>query len=180
MNPKTLFTKFVNRPTIYSLSTINTYHFFNSAELTLDIVEKHLKNDVSLHIHCLSDTSLCKWGCVDIDIDNFKNLTLPLQNKIKSLYKSKALFIAKLFPEYETIVEDTGNRGYHVWVFFTEPKHAGLVRLIIGARLRKKKIYDVEIFPKQDGLSKSAPYGSSVRMPLGIHPKSNKRSVFIK
>jgi hypothetical protein len=178
MTPLKILQTFVNRSDIYMIETPD-YHGFKRNQLTLNCITNHLKGVYSLHIHALNKQSLCKWGCLDLDIHNFNNLPTDLRQMALKVFKFKAIYLSRLFPEFKTYIEFTGNRGYHIWVFFKEPKYAGLVRMLLGARLRKKKIYDVEIFPKQDCLSQSAPNGSTVRLPLGIHPKSNKRSEFI-
>ena len=77
------------------------------------------------------------------------------------------------------ILEFSGRRGYHVWLFFEKKQYAKFVKTLIETRLHLNKIYGIEVFPKQTELTPSRKYGNLIKIPFGIHKKSGKRSVII-
>jgi len=101
-----------------------------------------------------------------------------------TLAKDLALKLTTLLKGIPHAVEFSGNKGYHIWVFFAKPVPAENVRTI-AAEMREfvggKVGGDphIEIFPKQDKLTKSNPLGNLVKLPLGLHPVSKNRSMFI-
>ncbi len=83
----------------------------------------------------------------------------------------------------EPLVEFSGSKGYHFWFFFSGPISARQARSFIQAIINPIKpdlqFFRLEGFPKQDQLTKKG-FGNLVKLPLGIHRKTGKRSRFIK
>jgi len=135
-------------------------------------VEKHLIGDAVMGAYTLRQDNTVMWMCFDVDSSDLqaaKDLTLKLSNFLQTVPHA---------------IEFSGNKGYHVWLFFSKPVPAENVRAI-GAEIREQiggKIAGdphVEIFPKQDKLTESNPLGNLVKLPLGLHPVSKNRSCFI-
>lgn len=78
------------------------------------------------------------------------------------------------------LIEDSGGKGYHLWVILSEPVEAWHVRAWLDAEFwpkwRKHSGNAVlEVFPKQDAISEGG-YGNLVKLPFGIHAKTGNKS----
>jgi hypothetical protein len=76
------------------------------------------------------------------------------------------------FPEKAVLVEFSGSRGYHVWLFL-KPSIPAVAGYFIGRKIAEEAGLDCEVFPKQGELL--SPYGSLVKAPLGLHRRTNNR-----
>lgn len=118
------------------------------------------------------------WLCLDFDIED-------------EAARRNALEFARLVwaeldhlnvPAY---LEDSGNKGYHLWVFFSERVMATLAQEL-GVRLVHKLsteqhfagVNPVEVFPKQTKVTETD-FGNLVKVPFGLHPKTGRRCVFL-
>jgi P4 family phage/plasmid primase-like protien len=110
---------------------------------------------------------------LDIDFENFASIDKQVMKQVTTTFKSLGI------NENQTRIEFSGRRGFHIWIFFAEPIPAALaLRLgkLIVVRSHVKK--EFEIFPKQPELDEKG-YGSGIKLPLGIHKESGKRSHFV-
>ena len=135
-------------------------------------IENHLMGDTVIGAYTLRQDNTVMWMCFDVDssdLSKARDLALKLSNMLRDIHHA---------------VEFSGNKGYHVWVFFSKPAPAENVRAL-AAELREavggtiSGDPHVEIFPKQDRLTTSNPLGNLVKIPLGVHPVSGKRSIFV-
>lgn len=133
------------------------------SSLTPELFERHLNGLVTLGMYQLNDKGEVKWGCFDFDgVDAEKDATTVYN------YLQKTEFAGG------TLLEFTGGRGYHVWIFFDNMPQAWHVKEIM-VDISKKTGTRCEIFPKQDKVDAGS-YGSLVRMPLGKHKKTGNFS----
>jgi group II intron reverse transcriptase/maturase len=74
---------------------------------------------------------------------------------------------------------DSGGKGFHLWLCFTERVPAKAVRQWIGMWLDSFRPFPegvlVEVFPKQDALAPNG-LGSLIRLPFGRHPETGRPS----
>jgi hypothetical protein len=120
--------------------------------VTLMTYANHLSGVVPMGIYPLLDDATSWWGCTDID-QGYDQIALAA-NIWRVL---KALGIA-------SYVEKSRSKGYHVWVFFTEPVPALTIR---NAFLFVHQVADVaakEINPKASSLD-GLTFGNYVRLP---------------
>ena len=83
-------------------------------------------------------------------------------------------------------IEFSGRRGYHVWIFFNRPLPASFVMKLMplitikqNPKLSATGESDFyEFFPKQATTSNKG-LGNLIKLPLGLHRVSEKRSYFI-
>ena len=79
------------------------------------------------------------------------------------------------------ILEDSGYKGAHIWVIFDKWSKCGTLRRLGEALLVNNgnvpQELAVEIFPKQKHKPKKL--GNLIKLPLGIHLKTGRRSVFL-
>lgn len=80
------------------------------------------------------------------------------------------------------LIEFSGGKGYHFWYFFQEPVEASTIREVLNRLIRNLapdlSTLNLEVFPKQDRLGGKG-FGNLVKLPLGVHRLTGKRSVFI-
>jgi hypothetical protein len=127
-------------------------------KLTDDDIRRHLRGGITVATYPRKDSKTA-WLCVDID-------TREKGEVMKVLAEMKKLGITP-------ILEDSGNKGNHVWVFFEKPIPNSKARAIgraVGC--------GNEIFPKQNTLEDGS-YGSLVKLPLGIHKVRGRFCGFI-
>jgi len=153
--------------------------------LSEQYLEKHFKGFVTFGIYVLTKSSKCNFICLDIDIPKSKldDIEFKDQNKKYTHLKNKLntllnIIIEKLNIEKDSILlEDTGGRGYHIWIFF-EDAIAGKDALKLYYIIKNYAELDFEFFPKQSNLTEERHYGNLIKLPLGIHQKYNRRSTF--
>lgn len=88
---------------------------------------------------------------------------------------------------HSLILENSGGKGYHVWLCLSEPVEARRVRQWVARDFMpswREKADEfpgspLEIFPKQDAPPVLGGFGNLVKLPLGVHAVSGKRSEFI-
>ena len=92
---------------------------------------------------------------------------------------------ARAAKEAETLglaayVERSKSKGYHVWVFFAVGGVPGAKARVLGSGLTKLiGEPDTEVFPKQDALSESNPFGNFINAPLFGQLVPQRRTVFV-
>lgn len=75
------------------------------------------------------------------------------------------------------LLERSGNKGWHVWLFLDSPLPARQVRA--WAKVEKwNHLWPLEIFPKQDTVDAGG-FGNLVKLPLGKHTVSGNWSEFV-
>lgn len=133
---------------------------------------EHLAGDLVLGSYTLLADSTVRWICLDVDSTDLQ--------KAKNITEE----ISDLLGNTPHAIEFSGNKGYHVWIFLQEPVEASRAKAW-GLRLREavgapaSGDPHVEVFPKQDLLTPSSPMGNLVKVPLGVHPKTRKQSMFV-
>lgn len=86
------------------------------------------------------------------------------------------------------LLEDSGGKGYHIWLLLSEPVPAALARswaeVIRPQYMRMARVVPegnepwpvLEIFPKQDTVAEGG-FGNLVKLPFGVHGKTHTQSV---
>lgn len=77
------------------------------------------------------------------------------------------------------LLERSGGKGYHIWLFLDEPIEAYRARAWVEENFTQRwldaKGYPIEVFPKQDRLAVGG-LGNLVKLPLGVHARTGNRS----
>jgi len=127
----------------------------------------------------LDENGLCATLCFDIDIPK---IDIP-ESSIEREQKKRSDFLPMVkqivshiqstygIPDEAFLLEDTGGRGYHVWLFFKEPQPADSVIMFAHEVKRSVTAESIEIFPPNPKHGPSGFSKSNVRLPLGIHRK---------
>ncbi len=149
------------------------------APLTSSDMMAHLKGEVSIGVYQLDPrNSHVKWLCFDLDT-----------NDPAALEHLCSLVETALVPsEHRTslILEQSGRKGYHVWLFFATPQPAASVRYWVAQSglpghwkdVSRDQQWPLEFFPKQDFIDAGG-FGNLVKLPLGVHAVSGVKSVIL-
>lgn len=148
--------------------------------LTDELLEKHLQGTVTLGAYQLREDGTVGWGCMDVDMDEDTEQAREHVRIMTGLLTRRVTGMG-----LPVVVEDTGNRGYHIWLFTPEGAPADLVRDVLEWALNsvqedQGEFYGihVEVFPKQTQL-KAGEFGNLVKVPLGLHKKTGRRCLLV-
>jgi len=180
---------FSGREGIYAKQWLNDYgkigYYPVQKNLEIDDVKQHIEGKVTLGIYLMRMDNTVKFAVIDIDIS--KKLILDEQTKMFDMWQlllMDAVKIVKFLKNFEisAYLESSGWKGIHVWLFFETPIKAKDARLFVKRILRKvgppPEGINREIFPVQEKIDKNA-LGSLIKLPLGKHQLTGKRSLFI-
>jgi hypothetical protein len=141
--------------------------------LSLNDIHNHLEGNIILGSYqLLMGSDAVKWIGWDVDSTDI------------TVARAIVLSIIKHLDRVPYSVEFSGGKGYHVLVFLDIPVPAFKAKKIVDA-IREREGHSsigdshVECFPKQDKLSKARPKGSLLKIPLGIHARTERRSKFV-
>jgi len=145
--------------------------------LTMDDVQAHLDGVSTYGLYAIdpADQSV-NWIVWDIDCKDECPAVGGRSVALESLKPQVTRIIDAIkrhaFPEKAVLVEFSGSRGYHVWLFLNPPIPA-VVGYFIGRKIAEEAGLDCEVFPKQRELL--SPFGGLVKAPLGLHRRTNNR-----
>lgn len=184
---------FVGREDLYTSDTLSREGKRKAEEvlepLTPDVVKKHLSGTETIGTFLQRSNATVKFLVVDIDISR-KILLSQSDEEMKKRYLEKAFHMAEeLVKQLQHMglqghIELSGYRGYHVWIFFEEwipVRYANLLSDVIAERLNGKEADEdiqIEYFPNKTKVNKGR-RGQCIKLPLGIHPVSGRRSLFL-
>lgn len=158
-------------------------------DLSLDDIRTHLKGEKTLGIYVTDVNNTTTQMVMDLDIkkpyvaaynnssDERRRLSGLLKESVRQLVE--ICHNAGILP----LVEVSGNKGYHIWFFASEPIACKHWRTLAGWLLKQQHIMPEElsweVFPKQDTVAADG-IGNLVKLPLGIHQKTGKHSWFVE
>ena len=151
-------------------------------------LEDHFKGFKTYGMYLLKADGNVKSAVIDVDLcKEYRREKLKADER--GLVKRELNYFIKRITELseqaglQPLVEFSGGKGYHFWYFFETPLMPKKAR----AALEKIKqsiagdltAFSIEVFPKQDHL-KGKGFGNLVKLPLGVHRLTGKRSYFTK
>ncbi|MBU2054062.1 MAG: hypothetical protein KKC25_03670 [Proteobacteria bacterium] len=148
-------------------------------------LRRHLEGDATFGLYLLNRESCCHLVCIDIDIPKSDLGEIDFSNpgekygylKHKLNVVLGALSGQLALPPESILLEETGGRGYHIWVFFSRPV-LGQTAVTLGEVLKTHLDFEIEFFPKQGRLTPTRKYGNLIKLPLGVHQKYGAKSSF--
>lgn len=157
------FSLFVERPDTYCIQKDSGAYERITTPVTDQDLQDHLVGKKTLGIYQLSKTNSVKWICFDFDGANIPeqfDLAKRLYSKLKNEDKIQT-----------TLLEFSGKKGFHVWVFCQEIDAQ-------SAQYWAKEVSDGfgvhEVFPKQTKIGEG--YGNCVKLPLAFHRVAKRES----
>lgn len=123
-----------------------------------EVIKRHFMGEITAATYVQRSNSTSKYMVMDIDISKKVLILHPYGSEEFKSYKEKALDIVKnMESEIEKLglkcyIEDTGHRGYHMWLFFGEWIPVRYIHML--ADYIQKNIFpdeeDISIFGKTD------------------------------
>ncbi|HEY8542089.1 MAG TPA: CRISPR-associated primase-polymerase type A1 [Pseudothermotoga sp.] len=169
---------FSGREDVFAIQMDEGYYPVRLPMKEKDVLE-HLNGEKTLGLYVLRSDNNIKFAAFDIDFK--KGFENNYQSALRLCRQSVMNICEKL--KIENIkyhVEFSGNRGYHIWIFFDRWLQAYKVRFILRKIVESISIDDqisVEIFPKQSDTGGGL--GNLIKLPLGIHRKTKNRCPFV-
>jgi hypothetical protein len=160
------FKVFINRPEFAVQNKDGSYKRVEDQIICGSVIKKHIEGEITVGCYQLNKENKVKWVCFDFDEntpENFENAK-KLCDKIKK---------EGYYPQLE--LSGGGEYKAHVWVFFN---NVDAKQARYWAEEMAKGFNVHEIFPKQTEISTEKPFGNLVKLPLGMHQKTGKRSLF--
>jgi len=163
------------------------YYYPVKGSLNEDYLEKHLNHLTTFGVYVLTSDSKCNFICIDIDIPKNELENIDFKNSTKKFryLKNKLLHILEVFkkefhiPDNSILLEDTGGRGYHIWLFFSGPLQGD--KAVKFYQICKSFMdFDFEFFPKQPNINEKRRFGNLIKLPLGAHQKYDSKSLFFQ
>jgi hypothetical protein len=122
--------------------------------LTRAVFKEHLEGVQPIGVYPmvpLKDSWYTVWGCSDIDIEDMAG-AFNLADALEA-------------GGVHACVEKSRSKGYHVWVFASEPVLASDMRRMMLAAHQVADYPAREVNPKQETLTSTMQYGNYVRLP---------------
>jgi hypothetical protein len=156
---------FVNRDDTYAIQNPDGSYYRVEMPLTDEVLLSHLQGNTTVGVYQIEpEKNIVKWLCFDVDSKEMAEVEKLRDSIVKSNFCA----------EDNILVEDTGGRGYHLWIFFDPPIPA-LVAYYVGRKFEQVSKVNCEVFPKQKVVEA---FGNLVKLPLGVHRKTGQRSTF--
>jgi len=159
-----------------------------SRPMRTEDVRKHIAGEETLGIYLINEDGFVNLGVIDIDIDNKALLEYAKQrDKMAELHRSvqsdaERIFFVCQSLGVHTVIEDSGYKGRHLWFFFSTPIQPKLARMFLKLICQRagqpSPAIHWEIFPNCDKLRERA-FGPLIKLPLGVHKRSNRRCFFL-
>lgn len=157
-------------------------------DLTPRVIAAHLEGRETVGVYPIrKDNTVC---FLAFDIDVKKKILLEAARdrerlaRLALLTQEHAMEIVSVAEKLglAAVVEDSGYKGRHCWIFFQEPVPAAgvrrLAKLVLAQAGPPPGGVHREIFPAQDRL-RMGRLGSLIKLPLGIHRKTGRRCLFL-
>ena len=151
-------------------------------------VEDHLSGNKTYGIYLMRSDSTVRTAVLDADLEIELRKGKVTRQELGIIRKEKIYMLGRVEElageaGLTPLVEFSGGKGYHFWFFFHAPIPAHKVRPVLESISRTLNrdlsCFKIEVFPKQDTLSGKG-FGNLVKLPLGIHRLTGKRSYFIE
>ncbi|KIR01318.1 putative helicase [Lachnospiraceae bacterium TWA4] len=183
---------FAGREDLYAIETLNfqgkrCYQMVKEP-LREEEIRRHLEGKQTIGTYIQRLNSTVKYMVMDIDISRSILLRYQYQEEMIEEYKEIARRqvreIVKIYKRLglSIYVEDSGYRGYHLWLFFEEwipVRYAHMFQRVIEGLIEKvEEGITIEYFPNKVRV-KEDKAGQIIKLPEGIHIKSGKRSYFV-
>lgn len=156
--------------------------------LNLKVAENHILGNFTVGAYPVRLDNTVNFIAFDFDVAKFalnkaissERLWSGLMRRV--LNQARKLVDICASGDMSSYLEDSGFKGYHVWIFLESPVPAGVAKkcadLLVAQLAPMPQDITVEVFPKQTTV-RSGGLGNLIKLPLGIHKRTGKRSVFI-
>ena len=150
-------------------------------------IQKHLKGDCTIATYVQRNNGTVKYIVFDVDISKKILLKLGRDEVLFQEYMKKAGKIALQIQAVirkmgmESYIENSGYRGYHVWLFLNgwiRTQYANMFQEAVIRQLNLENDINVECFPNRSKV-KDGKMGQLIKIPWGIHSRTGRRTQFL-
>ena len=159
-----------------------------ASPLSPEVIAAHLSGELTAGVYLLRADETVSLIVLDLDADKpalqaalgDRDRLCALQGAIHD--EGLRLLAALRDLGLDPLLEDSGYKGRHLWIFLDAPTpaleaHAVAQHLAVQL-VPASSLLKLEAFPKQARLSGKG-YGNLVKLPLGIHRRSGRRAVLL-
>lgn len=167
---------FVGREDVFAEQQESGAYYPVLRPLSDDDLADHLAGHWTLGTYCINPADqTVKFVVFDLDSDD--------ESLLDHLKEAVEFAVDPLCEggSYECLMlEKSGMKGYHVWLFLGQPTQAWRIRRWLDERFwpmwnDRSDSLPLEVFPKQDRVREGG-YGNLVKLPLGKHQRTGKFS----
>ncbi len=157
----------VGNPDAYSVQHEDGAYYPVRQPITDELLEAHLRQEITIGTyigHVVDGRTVAKTLCLDVDSGDYGEA-----ERLVAALNSLGV------PATSVGVEESGRKGYHVWVPLAESVPNADLRRLGRATLLLAGV-DCEVYPKQDEVRD---LGNLVKLPGSIHRVSGKLASFL-
>lgn len=183
---------FIGREDIYATASVNyngkLVYDMVSEPLVEEVIAKHIEGERVVASYIQRNNNTVKFIVFDVDLSKKTLLQIGDHKEFYQQYINKALDVAKYIKRIlsrfgiEAVLEFSGFRGYHVWIFMEEWISTRYANLLQDAVLKNLIIehngINVECFPNRTRV-KGDKLGQALKLPWAKHYRSNQYSLFV-
>ncbi|GIW95114.1 MAG: hypothetical protein KatS3mg110_3155 [Pirellulaceae bacterium] len=157
--------------------------------LTPTVAKNHLLGNYTIGVYPLRLDGTATFFALDLDIDRSalqRARSDPQYAQwLRDTLRKEAPRLVEILNEYgfSALFENSGYKGRHYWVFLEKPETAATLQVLGKCLLQRlhpfiSPGFHLEFFPKQSEL-KGKGLGNLIKLPLGIHRRTGKRSLLL-
>jgi hypothetical protein len=149
-------------------------------------LDDHLAGRKTYGIYLLQADGNIRTAVIDADLNKSLRGGIP-DGPTRHLIRREATHLIARLTELSKaagitpLVEFSGAKGYHFWYFFSATAASSAVRAFLHQLVQQVQpdltAFGLEVFPKQDQPGGKG-FGNLVKLPLGLHRSTGKRSFF--
>lgn len=162
---------FQGRPDVYAIQLQDGQYKPQDAEYSINVIGEHLAGRRTVGIYPVHNNRV-RFTCIDLDEVNLEKME-KIRESIANLGLSSN----------EYLIEFSGKKGYHFWLFYSNWIEAKYARALGKLITYNAGLESLEVFPKQETVDQYSAndngkrnLGSLIKLPMGIHMVSKKRS----
>ena len=186
-----LYGAFAGREDIYAREVLDA-HRGRKIEtelkpLTEAVFRDHLSGKITADAYIQRPNATVRYMIIDVDLSKKILLQYERGCDVYNRYMQKVLDYTCMLKKslmnmgITGYIEYSGNRGYHLWVFFSEwipVRYINILSDIIDVSNERDEDIAIEYFPNKTRI-KGGKYGQAIKLPYGIHVKTGERSYFL-
>ena len=184
---------FAGREDVYAKEVCENGRARHSELQPLPLTEKqimeHLNGEMTVGTYIQRPNGTVHYIVFDVDVSKKVLLKYGQDPEMfqgcRRKAQERALEICDILKKFglKGYIEDSGNRGYHVWLFLMEwvpVRYANMFCEVVQTKLSTSSEEDIslEFFPNKTRL-KPGKFGQTLKLPYGIHMRSGRRSFFL-
>jgi len=187
-----LFASFEGREGVYAKQWVSptgeTGYTPVHEAFTAEVARNHILGNVTVGLYPVRLDGMVLFTAFDVDIAKSVYQTAQGDDRRMKVLLARCHAVACRIADIAAsggipvLLEDSGNKGRHVWILLEKPAPARLAlqyaRAVISLLGRPFPEIHVECFPKQ-GFLRPGSLGNLIKLPLGVHRRTGRPSKFL-